>query len=247
MTWPTFRWLLVLLALAAGSALAQGRLHYSLSEPPQRAMPRKLVLLPPDVEVLELSAGGVPERVPKWTEAATENLLRGIREIVSGRTDIELIAAPELRTGERDELDQFLATYMVVGSTAFQITQLADPAWEHKRKRFDYTLGSGLAFLRERTGADAAIVLVGYDVVSTTERKALAILGTIAAAAVGVGVIMPMGQALVVAGIIDLASGDILWMNQTASGQYDLKDYESAREMLREIFRGYPGPQTGPR
>jgi hypothetical protein len=56
---------------------------------------------------------------------------------------------------------------MVVGVTAHNMLLNGGDAWSHKRKEFDYTLGPSLAFLKKKTGANAAIVLVGDDVISS--------------------------------------------------------------------------------
>ncbi|GAB4168089.1 MAG: hypothetical protein Fur0039_06160 [Rhodocyclaceae bacterium] len=223
---------LALLCLPAG---AQQMIHHSLTDQPPRPLPRKMVAIPADILVREVSAGGVLERVPKWTEEASSNCTRAIREIAAERSDFELLAQPELSEEEREVLERYLATYLVVGSTAHGLTVIDDPAWAHKRKHFDYTLGTGLAFLRERTGADAAILMVGDDVVSTGERKTLAVVGAL------FGVAVPLGRSILAAGVVDLATGDILWMNYSASLQYDLKDYASVRKMFDEMFRAYPG------
>lgn len=227
--------LLALAALAALPALAQHRVHWSLLADPPRALPARLVAVPAHVLVREVTAGGVLEPVPQWTEAASANLTRAIGEIAAARRDLGLVEVPELSGVERELLEQYLATYLVVGSTAHAITLGADPAWEHKRRRFDYTLGGGLAFLKARSGADAAIFIVGDDVVSTGERKAVAVVAAL------FGAVVPLGRSLVSVGIVDLDSGDLLWMQHSFSQRHDLKDYDSARAMLAEIFAAYPG------
>lgn len=117
---------------------------------------------------------------------------------------------------------------------------MRDAAWEHKRTRFDYTLGSGLAFLKEKTGADGAIVIVGEDLVSSAERKATAIVAAL------VGVAVPLGQSVILVGVVDLATGGLLWLHHTSSQHYDLKDYDAAKSMLAEIFGAYPGLEKAP-
>lgn len=221
--------------LLALPAQAQHRVHHSLLATPPRPLPGKLVAVPAHILVREVTAGGVLEPVPRWTEDASANLTRALGEIAARRADLPLVAHPALDEAERERLEQYLATYLVVGSTAHTLTLTADPAWEHKRKHFDYTLGTGLAFLKEKSGADAAILIVGDDIVSTGERKAVAVFGAL------LGVVVPLGRSLVSVGIVDLDSGDLLWMQHTFSQSYDLKDYDSAKAMLEEIFGAYPG------
>lgn len=112
----------LLASVFLSQAAAEQLLHHTLTDRPPRALPRKLVVLPAEVSVMEISAGGVRETVPSWTEQASSNLSRAIAEIASQRTDFSLSPAPELSEDEKNRLDEYLATYLVVGLSAFRVT-----------------------------------------------------------------------------------------------------------------------------
>lgn len=226
---------LLALTLAAAPAAA-GNLHYSLLENPARPFPARLVLLPPQVTVREVAAGGIMERVPEWTRWASDNIRDELLVGLGWRPEFTLLPVPELTPAEQERLDQYLATYMVVGIAAHWATTAGGSAWAHKREHFDYTVGEGLAFLREKTGADAALLVIAEDYVSSSERKAARLIGAL----FGLGI--PGGQAVVSIGVVDLNNGDLLWLHHSQSGSKDLKDRESVRQMLSEALATLPAP-----
>ena len=59
------------------------------------------------------------------------------------------------------------------------------------------------------------------------------------------------GHSLLIGGLVDFETGDVLWLNREVSGGVsDLRDPQSARALARELMEGYPGlperPKTGP-
>jgi hypothetical protein len=224
-----------ILSIVASSAFAQYR-HVSIQNK-TRALPQKVIVLPADVLVQELSAGGMLEKVPDWTKQSSENLTKALIEIGKTSDKFTVLDVPALAEEEQEKLDQAIGAFMTVGVTAHNMLQFGGSAWEHKRKEFDYTLGSGLAFLKEKTGADAAILVAGDDVVSSGGRKAAVVF----AAVLGIG--LPTGRSIAVTSMVDLETGNLLWMHYDQSMSKDLKDYPSAKEMVTTILGGYPGKE----
>lgn len=226
--------LLVLAVFVRPAFAADSILHYSLKEAPTRPFPGKLVLLPPNVTVKEISAGGIMDLVPEWTAQANANIRDELKAQLGGQAGFSLVEAPEFSAEERERLEQYQASYMVVGIAAHWATTFGGSEWAHKRSHFDYTLGEGLAFVREKTGADAAVMVIGEDYVSSSGRKAAMVIGAI----MGVGI--AGGVSVISIGVVDLVNGDILWMHHSQSGMKDLKDRESVKAMLSEILATLP-------
>lgn len=198
----------------------------------------RVLLLPIDVEIKEMSASGLSEVVPAWTDTA-RGLLRQ-QPLARGAT---LLRARELQPLPTD-LDPELAHQVeehnklakLVWADAFLMSRLGGPAWAHKARHFDYSLGPGLAPLAEHTGADRALLVLGEDVHTTAGRKAL----MIGLAALGVAV--PLGHTFVSVALVDLHSGDLLWMNTYLRGDdTSLLEAEDVRKVLDTLFAGYPG------
>ena len=226
--------------LSACQTLPRHKVHYRVVAAPHtlQTTSTKTVLLPLSVKVEEMTAGGLKEEVGDWTQAAKDHIRAALR---SGRPmdgSLELVIQDELSDPEARVLEEHLALFNVVAGGALGHTMLqpVDKAWLPKAKRFDYTLGPGLAFLRARTGADRALIIFGEDVVSSAGRKAAFIAGAL------FGVAVPLGHSFLLAGIVDLQSGDILWMDYTASGgSQTFRDRADIEALLSELFSNYPG------
>lgn len=226
---------LVLAAWLRPALGADYSLHHTLLDNPPRAFPTRLVLLPPQVMVKEISAGGVTDLVPEWTAQANANIQAELAATLAARPEFEMLPAPALEPGQSERLDDYLAAYMVVGIAAHWATNYGGSEWAFKRSHFDYTLGGGLDFVRDKTGADAAILVIGEDYVSSSGRKAAMIVGAL----FGVGI--PGGASVISIGVVDLHNGDILWMHHSVSGIKDLKDRAAVKAMVGEIVATLPG------
>jgi hypothetical protein len=113
---------------------------------------------------------------------------------------------------------------------------------EHKIKRFDFSIGPGLNALQRETGADAAIMIYGRDYVSTAGRKAKAVLGNIPIVGAFTGPPPRLGRSWVGIGLIDLRTGDLLWLKSEARGSTsNLRDVADAKDIIGSIFEWYPG------
>lgn len=233
--------LLLLAVTVAGcnAVTARHKVHYTFLESPETRAPKKVVLLPADITVGEMSAGGVVERVDDWSKQANAAVNAAIRTHISTRNDLQLVEVAGLSNDDLARVEQHRALYDQVAGAAFIYN---GPGWEHKRERFDYTLGNGLRFLKQKTGADAAIFVIGNDRISTGGRKALAFLG----AAFGVGI--QVGYSFLTAGIVDLNTGDVLWLDYAVKPEdplglfsKDMRQAAGAQAMVSNIFRNYPG------
>lgn len=225
----------VILALAclSGLASAQGYVHFSHRQS-SAPFPAAVVLATPEIEVRELTAAGSLEKVPQWAEQASRGVATALQRVVADRRDLKVVAMPTLTDAEQEQFEDFLAAYWVVGQSAHLMMQFGGSAWEHRRTQFDYTLGEGLPWLREKTGADAVIVSLGDDIVSSGGRIAMTVL---AAAA---GVALPTGRSIITFGVVNLNNGDIAWLHYDQSGVRDLKNPESAKVMTEAVFKTLP-------
>ncbi len=216
------------------AADANTRVHWRLAEPGQAQTPRKVLLLDPRIEVHELSAGGVTQKVPQLTREASDHFERALRGVLATRADVVAVSMPALAETEQDELDDTIATFNVVAGEAFAHTQPGLVGWEDRAARFDYTLGFGLPWLRARSGADALLVTYGVDYQSTGGRKAMAVMGAL----VGVG--LPTGFARLRCALLDLATGDILWLHSEGTGTGNLTDAETMRGIVEKTLATLP-------
>ena len=196
----------------------------------------RTLLLPMDVEIKEMSVSGVSDVVPAWTRQSQE-LIRDYLQancprLLRGAT---LVTMPE-QSADDERVRAHIDLAHLVWADAFLVTRLGGPAWEHKIRHFDYGIGPGLEDLAAKTGADRALLIIGEDVHTTAGRKAMA-FGLAA-----LGVTVPLGHTFLAAVLIDLHSGDILWMNsRVAGGATSLREAKDVASILDALFDGYPG------
>jgi hypothetical protein len=221
---------IVLLAPLAAAAQVYTYLDQSLRN---GARAGTALMIAPDVSVSEISAGGVVEKMPDWSRQARDNVGAALRRVGQGP---RLAALPPLSAEEQHALDQHVALYNVVAANVHSNSVSGGELWDKRLKSglTDYTVGPGLAFLADRTGADTALVVIARDAESSGGRKAMFVLG----AMFGVG--LPMGQSFVVAGLIDLRSGRVLWQSFDRSVSSDLRVANDADKLVQGLFKSYP-------
>lgn len=196
--------------------------------------PLNILLLPVDFDVMQFTASGIVEPMPSETTAAEESLMSAATKVISSGGKFRIVDMPALTPEETAALKEHLALYKLTSVTAAQMIQVGGPAWRTKITDFDYSLGDGLKFLVDRSGANAAVVVAGGQVKSSGGRVAMFIL--LAAA----GVAIPLGGAQVYAGVIDLDSGRIAWMEQLGGTKGDVTDPAGADLTVRSVIGGYP-------
>jgi hypothetical protein len=229
------------LALTGCNTIPTHKVHYSVLENNELEKPKRILLLPMDVKVSEFTAGGLTEEVESWTKLAEQLINQELRARGHALSDYEFVEMPTLTQEEQATLEQHLALLDTLGGNVLSLGLAPGgaQAWEPKMKHFDYTIGDGLAFLKERTGADMALMIYGNDLVSSEGRKAAFIF----AAAFGVGI--PMGHAILVGGMLDLESGDVLWLNHEVSvADITLREPEGVKTLLGGLFSDYPGTES---
>lgn len=200
-------------------------------------LPNKVLVIAPDIDVKELSVGGVSEPVEDWSNQARANVKAALDSQLSAQPLFEKLSLPTNMTlVETDNLDEHVALYDLVAGSAFQFANGISPAWKHKKDSFDYTIGPGLSGLVEKTGAEAALIIVGEDYISSSGRKAARVF----AALMGIG--LPGAGTFLTAGLVDLHTGDLLWMNYDIRiDTIDLRDPEDAKAMFDDLMRSFPG------
>lgn len=132
------------------------------------ARQEKVVLLPPQMFVFELSAGGVPTRMADWEAAARANLVAAATRQAHDSGLFERVPTHSLALAELDRLDAHIGLYDRVAQSVFVYGRGEQSAWAHKKNEFDYTVGPGLAFLRERTGD---VQWMGFDSSSSIDSR----------------------------------------------------------------------------
>ena len=127
-------------------------------------MPSSFVYVPVDVEVSKFGVGSITE-VPEWTNQAKKVVGEEIKNYVEKNISLVSVDLNKMPEEEASLLEEYTGLYDVTAGAAIQ-SQTAGIGWEHKKAKFDYTLGPNIKFLKQHTDADMALFVVGQNYVS---------------------------------------------------------------------------------
>jgi hypothetical protein len=227
---------LFLLALLLAGAAVQAQEAVSRQLAPgftTRVAGSRLLIVPADMELFSISAGGVVEPRADWTDAAQKNFataLAGQRNRLGANTTT-------LDAAQADEFAEITTLHRAVAD-AISLHH-RDLKLATKEGRLDWSLGDAVQPLKERTGADYALFTWIRDSYASGERKA-AMLALAMIGALSLG-----GEQVGYASLVDLNTGRVVWFNQLNRMSGDLREAAPAVETVDALLKGFPGLQQG--
>lgn len=214
-----------------GCAQTQVRQKAGHHEPEQSV---SVLLMPVDIELSALTAGGVKEVRADWTETAKELVSQALRRQLAQHDDKLLDYVEPTNPEDVQAHTQILKLHGVVGKT-IMIHSLV-PAVEPptKKNSFDWSLGEEVSCLRDASGADYGLFIYIRDSYATAGRKAF----IVASAMFGVGV--PGGSQVGFSTLVDLRDGSVVWFNQIRRQTGDLRTESAAYSAVEELIEDIP-------
>ncbi|MDB5897196.1 MAG: hypothetical protein JWP22_4162 [Ramlibacter sp.] len=224
--------LLAAVLVAAVSAHAQKAASTQLAPGfTTRPAASKLVIVPADMELFSISAGGVVEPRADWTDAAQKNFalaLAGERQRLGAN----------VTTMSEAEADEFAEITTLQSAVAEAISlHHRDLKLATKEDRLDWTLGEAVQPLQQRTGADYALFTWIRDSYASSERKAAMV------AMAMLGAISLGGEQVGYASLVDLNTGRVVWFNKLSRMSGDLREAQPAAETVETLLKGFPALQ----
>lgn len=231
---PSTRSLWLALLLAAGAVQAQESPSRHLAPGfTTRPAASRLVLLPADMELFSISAGGVVEPRADWTDAANRHF---VAALAAQRPRLGANVS-DLDAAQAEEFHEIAALHRAVADAISLHHRNGNLKLPTKADRLDWSLGDAVRPLKERTGADYALFTWVRDSYASNERKAV-IVGMAILGAITLG-----GEQTGYASLVDLNSGRVVWFNQLSRMWGDLRDPGAANETLEALLKGFPGLQ----
>jgi hypothetical protein len=226
-------WLLSLIVVLGGCAQSTALLRDKTWQRQPGTV--RVVVMPPDVQLSELTAGGLLEPKADWTERAREHVAAALEQHLQTKGATVVAYEAPASGGEDDAADmQLVKLHDAVGGAILVHKYLPVLALPTKGDRFDWTLGRGVKQLQARTGADYAVFVFFRDSYASAGRVAL----IVGAAILGVGV--PGGQQVGFASLVDLRTGDIVWFNRLFNPAGDLRTAEPAGKAVQSLLVQLP-------
>lgn len=194
-----------------------------------------IALMPLDIELYELTAGGVLEPRADWTSTAHGHVASAIDAIQSER-GLKLVKFdPDRLVADRQKvMAQVVKLHSVVGREILLQRHVPDAQPPSKQGRFDWGIGPNVGEVSAQTGADYGLFVFMQDSYSSAGRRAMSLVLAL------VGVSVQGGTQIGFASLVDLRTGQIVWFSSLARGVGNLKTAESARQAMDDLFRDLP-------
>lgn len=201
---------------------------------------QKIVLFRPSVWVGEQATGGTPEPNADWT-SKSRVLIAGELQRRQADFSNEIVPEPELAGSDAASMASHRALFSAVASSVvnyqfFKGNRLPT----RKNKAFDWTLGTGTRQIAKLTGARYGLFVTTHDEYGSFGRKMFQVL---AAGLVGVGVQSGVhrGQA----GLVDLQTGELVWLNADEAMGGDVRNAEGMQKRVSQLLEDFPGLKPG--
>ena len=192
----------------------------------------KILLMPIDIEICELSLAGLCEPKADWTQNSKENIILGFQEILKTRNASLVKFKKKINN---DSINQIIKLHTQTGHEIInnEYGQFSMPT----KEEFNWSIGKKVNLLNIGNKSDYALFLFFRDQYSSNERVVYSIL----TAVLFPGVIPIGGRQVAFASLVDLKNGNIVWFNGYYRSFGDVRDLESAKKTLEKLFEQFPG------
>lgn len=197
----------------------------------------KILLLRPKVTVGSQSTAGMFEPNADWTQQARDNLDMALGE-AQQRLGNEIIVPDDAVGQQAESLAEYQSLFGIVAQSVIEFQFFPGnrlPTKKREGAAFDWTLGPGVSALAARSGARYGLFIFTEDQFGSTGRKIFQVF----AAMGGVGI--QSGQHKGFAGLVDLTSGDLLWLNADLQMGGDVRTMDGARRRVAQLLEDFPG------
>lgn len=208
---------------------------YKNPQPPDLPPDARVLLMPVNIQLFELTAGGLEEPKADWTAAAEKHVHTALLNFFAQRNDMVLrYEAPKDNLAKARNNEQLMKLYEVVGQTILVHTYFEGYNLPTKKNGFDWSLGSGIQRINERYDANVALFIFIRDSYASAGRKVAMVVGALA------GIAIAGGAQTGFASLVDLDSGNILWFGKLLSATGDLRTEEAAKKAVDQLLSEIP-------
>lgn len=189
----------------------------------------KLVIMPTDIELFLISAGGVLEPKADWTDAASKHFRVALRE----KKETLGLVTVDLSEKDADALAEVNTLHAAIAQS-IALHHFGPLALPTKEGKLDWSLGESVSAIKRATGADYALFSWVRDSYASDERVAMMVV----MALLGVGIVG--GSQIGYASLVDLNTGQVLWFNRLLRASGDLRQASKAAETLNTLLEDFP-------
>lgn len=197
----------------------------------------RIMLMRPTIWVGAQSTGGLAEPNADWTIQARDNIARALADAQAGLGNV-VISYDEGSSGEGALVSEYSHLFGAVADSVIEYQFFSGNRLPTKKRKdsFDWSVGGGISGLKSLEGGDYALFINVHDEYGSTGRKILQIASILAGgASVWSGV--HKGHA----GLVDLKTGELVWLNADLEMGGDVRTPEGAAKRVKQLLEGFPG------
>jgi hypothetical protein len=195
--------------------------------------PVRVLVFRPDVHVGEQTTGGLNQPNADWTNEARTLLTQSLAKMQADRSN-EMKMMSELSGEDNALMSDYRSLFKAVADSVISHKLFPGNRLPTKKEQFDWTLGSEAKRLGDIGGGDYGLFLYTYDSYGSTGRKVAQVLGMLA----GFG--GSSGVHLGYAGLVDLKTGDLVWINADIEMGGDVRTKEGAEKRIAQLLEEFP-------
>jgi hypothetical protein len=196
----------------------------------------RIVLMRPTVRVGAQSTGGMFEPNADWTSSARDYVATALKAS-QGNLGNVVVDYDEGLSGDGAAATQYSNLFGTVADSVIEYQFFAGNRLPTKKRKntFEWGVGDGLANLKSLQNADYALFINTYDSYGSTGRKVLQIFAAMGGVSVRSGV--HWGHA----GLVDLKTGQLVWLNADREMGGDVRTPDGAAKRVKQLLEGFPG------
>lgn len=223
------------LAVAVSPALAQAPVATEMSATRTGfAFPAngevRLLIFRPDIKIGETTTAGLFQTQAEWHALARKEMIAALLEETRQRG-----FAASLHEEESALLSEHRALFRLIVSAAIRHKLFGRDPLPGKAEDLDWTLGAGMAQIAPQSGAHYGLFLFSQDSFESAGRKAAELVASL----MGAGA--KGGTHFGYAALVDLRSGDLLWLNVDLKAGGDVRTADGASARIAQLLSDFPG------
>ena len=202
---------------------------------------KTIAVMPADIKVYQLTAGGVQELIDEWSESSKQMTQEALRQYLGERFGFTMKFIDEgwLKENHKDLWNANRALYEAVSYSALAHAYPGPDTFKDKVEMFDYTLGEEIQDLAKACEADALLFISGFDYEATAGRTALLFWNIMVGAVTGVTVI-PKNPSLMTIGMVNAKTGSLDWFKiSPADMEYSFRNKKHIEVLVEWLTRDF--------
>ena len=194
--------------------------------------PPRILVFRPELKVGEQTTAGIFQNNAEWHAAAMRELNSAL--ILAGtKRGLDMVLHNE-EIGNSASLAEHRALFRIIVGTIIRHKLFGKDPLPSKQNRFDWSLGSGIAHIDPAARADYGLFLLSHDIFESAGRRAAKLVATL------MGNAEVAGTHFGYVALVDLKSGDIVWLGVDLKASGDVRTAEGAAQRVEQLLNGFP-------